>query len=107
MSENTDSIGLKVLFWLLWVVGLLVFLLFVFFLLATAMDAPVMGVWNGLVVLAEGFLLFKTEYHIVRKNLPMSTLLLWVAVAALGIPLIAFGGCLMLDSLSFGLRFAG
>lgn len=107
MSEHTYSIGLSFLFWLLWVVGLLVLLLFGFFLLVTVVDAPVMGVWNGLVVLAEIFLLFKTARHFVRKDLPLSKLLLWIALAAVGFPLVAFGGCLILDDLRFGLRFAG
>lgn len=107
MSENIYSTGLSILFWLLWVVGLLVLLLFGFFVLATATDANVMAAWNVLVVLAEGFLLFKTARHFVLKNIPMSKLLLWAAVAALGVPFVAFGGCFILESMSYGLRFGG
>lgn len=107
MSKNIYPLGLSLLFWLLWVVGLLVLLLFGFFLLVTAMDAPVMGIWNGLVVLTEIFLLFKTALHFVRKDRLISKLLLWAAVAAVGVPLVAFGGCLILDDLRFGLRFGG
>lgn len=107
MSENTYPIGLSILLWFLWIVGFAVLLLFGFFTLATATDAKVMATWNGLVVLVEGFLLFKTGLHFVRKDMPMPKLLLWIAVAAVVIPFVAFGGCFMLESMSFGLRFAG
>lgn len=106
MSQNTYHIGLSILFWLLWTVGLLILLLFGFFCLIM-INSPVMAAWNGLVVLAEGFVLFKTARHFVRKDLPMSTLLLWVGVAAVGIPLLASGGCMMLDNMRYGLRIGG
>ena len=104
MSENTYSTGLSILFWLMWVVGLLVLLLFGFFVLATSTNANVLAVWNVSVVLAEGFLLFKTARHFVLKDIPMPKLLLWVAVAAIGVPFVAFGGCFILESMNYGLR---
>ena len=101
MSENTYSLGWSMVFWLLWSVGILVLLLFGGFLLII-IDAPMgagwkngLVVWNGLVVLAEGFLLFKTARHFVRKDKLASELLLLVAVAAFGVPLLATGGCLV------------
>lgn len=104
MPENNYFTGLSILFWLLWVVGLLVLLLFGFFTLATATTANAVAAWNGLVVLVEGFLLFKTAWHFVCKERPMPNLLLWIAMAALAVPFIAFGGCFMLESMSFGLN---
>lgn len=105
MSEHTYPVGLSILFWLLWLVGLLVLLLFGFFTLATSTDPNVIAAWNGLVVLAEGFLLIKTVIHFVRKDMAMSSLLLWVAVAAVAVPFIAFGGCFIFESMSYGPRF--
>jgi hypothetical protein len=107
MPENTYSLGWSIVFWLLWSVGVLVLLLFGVFLLLTAMDALLAAGWNGLVVLAEGFLLFKTARHFARKDKPASELLLLVAVAAIGIPLLATGGCIMLDNMGGSMRIAG
>lgn len=107
MVSNTYSLGWSIVFWLLWLAGLLILLLFGAFFLITAMDAPLMAFWNALVVLAEGFLLFKTARHFVHKDKPASELLLLVAVAAIAVPLVASGGCLLVDSMGSGLRFAG
>lgn len=107
MPTQTYGLGWSLLFWLLWAVGVLVLLLFGGFLLITAVDAPLMGVWNALVVLVEGWLLFKTVRHFLRGDKPISELLLLVALAAIGVPLLASGGCLMLDQAGSGLRFAG
>ncbi len=107
MPEHTYSLGWSLVFWLLWSVGVLVLLLFGVFLLITLIDAPLAAGWNGLIVLAEGFLLFKTARHFARKDKPASELLLLVAVAAIGIPLLATGGCIMVDSVGSGLRIAG
>lgn len=104
MSENTYSVGLSILFWLLWIVGLLILLLFGFFTLATANNVNVMATWNGLIVVVEGLLLFKTGLHFVRKDIPMSKLLLWIVVAAVVVPFIAFGGCLIMNNMNFGLN---
>ncbi|WP_298611414.1 hypothetical protein [uncultured Thiothrix sp.] len=105
MSENTYSVGLSILFWLLWIVGLLILLLFGFFTLATASDVNVMATWNGLVVVVEGFLLLKTGLHFARKDIPMSKLLLWIVVAVVAVPFIAFGGCFILNNMNLGLNF--
>lgn len=104
MSQTeTYSTPAAIFFWLLWIVSLLVLLLFGFFLLASA-DSPVLASWNGLIVLAEGFLLFITARHFVRKDMPISQLLLWIAGAALGVPLLAFGGCMLLEQMNYGFK---
>ncbi|WMP16671.1 hypothetical protein [Thiothrix lacustris] len=103
MTSNTYSLGWSLVFWLLWSAGLLALLLFGFFLLVTATNAPLASSWNALIVLAEGFLLFKTARHFARKDKPASELLLLAAVAAIGIPLLATGGCIMAYSVGGGL----
>lgn len=107
MTSNTYSLGWSLVFWLLWSAGLLVLLLFGAFILITALDAPLVSGWNALIVLAEGFLLFKTARHFARKDKPASELLLLAAVAAIGIPLLATGGCIMVDNVGGGLRIGG
>lgn len=107
MSEHTYPLAGSLLFWLLWSFGVLVLLLFGSFLLITVAAAPLAGVWNGLAVLAEGWLLFKTARHFVRKDKDIPELLLLAVVAAIGIPLIAFGGCMVVDQAGGSLRIAG
>jgi hypothetical protein len=108
MSQNTPyPLAGNILFWLLWIVGLLVLLMFGSFLLMTAMDAPLMAGWDALVVLAEGWLMFKTARHFIRADKSVAELLLLAALMAIGIPLLASGGCLVVDQMGGGFRFAG
>lgn len=105
MSENTYSTGLGILFWVLWVVGFLVLLLFGFFAFITfSPDNYFLATWNALVALVEGFILFITALHFLRKDWSLSKLLLWIAIAALGTPLLAFSGCMLLDNMRLGLN---
>ena len=98
MEKQVYSIIWCIFFWLLWLIGLGVLVLFAGFLLITAEDAPLIAAWNGLIVIIEIFLLFKTAYHFFRKDIPSSTLMLWVALAAFGVLLLATGGCLILEN---------
>lgn len=101
------SLGWRIFFWLLWLVGLGVLVLFSGFLLITAVDAPFIAIWNALVVVIEIYLLFKTARHFVCKDQPLSEILLWVAAAAFAMPLLGMGGCLIVSNMGNGLRFAG
>lgn len=98
-QAHSYSLGVKVAFWLLWTLGLLVFVLFAFFALitldsgATGSNGWVLGVWNLLVVLAEGFILGMSARAFFRGAKSGSELVLWAALAVFGVPLAAFGGC--------------
>jgi hypothetical protein len=109
MPNYTYSVLVILVFWLLWIVAFLVLLLFAFFTVITVTDANsgLMAAWNGLVVLAEVIVLFIATRHFIRKDIPSSKLLLWITGAALGLPLLASGGCIMLDSMGAGFRIAG
>ncbi|MCU7814575.1 MAG: hypothetical protein KZQ81_05065 [Candidatus Thiodiazotropha sp. (ex Rostrolucina anterorostrata)] len=90
---------------LLWLGGFGVMLLFGFFAFITLPGQfwP-HGLWNLLVTVAEGWVLFHAVRHYFRGNRPLSVPLLWAAVAAIAVPLVASGGCaLMADSI----RIAG
>jgi hypothetical protein len=111
MPTYTYSLLVKIVFWLLWMVAFLVFLLFAFLAVATAIETNVdlglMSVWNGLIALAELVVLFMATRYFIRKDIPSSKLLLWITGAAVGLPLLASGGCIMLDSMGAGFRIAG
>lgn len=96
---TTNSIWLSAVIVLLWLVGFGVFLLFGFFTVITIQvpDSGV-GTWNLLVTLAEGIVLFIAARHFFSGTQPMSTLFFWVAIAAVGIPLVAAGGCSILPN---------
>lgn len=101
---HTYSLAMKIGFWLLWLIGLLVALLFIFFALMIAAGSWLMAGWNLVVVAAEITILVKTLRHLIRHDKPGSELLLWLIGAALLIPLIALGGCSLMNN---EFRFAG
>ena len=102
MEKQVYSIVWCIFFWLLWLVGLGVLVLFGGLLLITAADTPLIALWNGLIVIIEAFLLFKTAYHFFRKDMPSSTIMFWVALAAFGVFLLASSGCAILDKTGYG-----
>lgn len=102
VKQEQYLIGWSLFFWAMWLMGLGCLLLFGFFLLLTV-DAPLVAAWNGMVVCVEVVLLFKTARHFFCKNKPMSELLLWVGFAALAMPLVATGGCMMFMQTGSGL----
>lgn len=108
MPSYTYSLLVKIVFWLLWMVALLILVLFASFTVIMAVDATLMVFWNGLVVVAELALLFIATRHFIRKDIPSSKLLLWMAGAAIALPLVASGGCIMLDGMGVSsLRISG
>jgi len=96
---TTNPIWFSAVIVLLWLVGFGVFLLFGFFTVITIQAAHSgVGTWNLLVTLTEGIVLFIAARHFFSGTQPMSTLFFWVAIAALGIPLVAAGGCSFLPN---------
>jgi hypothetical protein len=96
---TTNPIWVSAVIVLLWLVGFGVFLLFGFFTVITIQSAQSgVGTWNLLVTLAEGVVLFIAARHFFSDTQSMSTLFFWVAIAAVGIPLIAAGGCSFLPN---------
>lgn len=85
---------------LLVLLGVGVFLMFGFFAFVTLPgESFFIGVWNLLVVVAEGWVLRHAIRHYFSATQPMSVTFFWIAVAAVGVPLIASGGCaFMADS---------
>jgi hypothetical protein len=95
----TNPIWLSAVIVLLWLVGFGVFLLFGFFTVITIQAAQSgVGTWNLLVTLAEAIVLSIAARHFLSGTQPMSTLFFWVAIAAVGIPLVAAGGCSILPN---------
>jgi hypothetical protein len=95
----TNPIWLSAVIVLLWLVGFGVFLLFGFFTVITIQAAQSgVGTWNLLVTLAEAIVLSIAARHFFSGTQPMSTLFFWVAIAAVGIPLVAAGGCSILPN---------
>lgn len=108
MSSHTYSLSVKIVFWLLWLLALLVLVVFASFTILMAVDATLMVFWNALVVVAELTLLFIATRHFIRKDIPSSKLLLWMAGAAIALPLVASGGCIVLDGMGgSSLRIGG
>ncbi len=113
MTENDGlptaqpySITTKIIFWILWMGGLLLCLLFVFFLVMTLPSGKEQIIlWNLLVVLTQSYVLIQSARYFLRRGKPPSTLLLWAAFAGIAMPMIAFGGCNMLSN--FAPRMAG
>ncbi|NOT84944.1 MAG: hypothetical protein HOP02_09270 [Methylococcaceae bacterium] len=99
------SISVSFIFWILWCVGFLITLLFFLFIFITGSEGawPV-TLWNTAVVMAEGFILFKSNRYFLHKKKSASELLLWVGFSAIGVPMIAFGGCMLGN---WGFRIAG
>jgi hypothetical protein len=100
------SITTKILCWLLWVNGLLLWLLFVFFFAMTMSGwTGQIALWNLLVVLTQSYVLIQSARSFLRREKSSSALLLWAAFAGIAMPMIAFGGCNMLSN--FAPRLAG
>lgn len=79
---------------LLTLMGVGVLFLFGFFAFMTLPDQNfLLGGWNLLVAVAEGWVLRLYTRYYVSGTQPMSVIFFWGAVAAIGIPLIASGGC--------------
>lgn len=97
------SMMAKCIFWLLWLVGLLVALLFLWFVLMTWTEWPLV-VWNFAVLLVECYLLYKAENSFLRREKTASGVMLWLGYALVAVPLIAFGGCVLGN---WGMRIAG
>jgi hypothetical protein len=106
-TQTYSTLG-RFVFWLLWLMGLGVCLLFVFFSLIIVMEgskvSPI-ALWDMLIVGVEAYLLLQSFIALFDHEKPMSALLLRVAFAAIGLPLIAFGGCSIWSS--FAPRLAG
>lgn len=98
-------LGLFLLVVLLWVLGFLAFVLFGFFALITLNAAgwPV-GLWNLAMAVALAYAVLRSIRIYVVGTAPRSTLLLSALMAAIGAPVFASGGCLLLAG---GLRIAG
>lgn len=108
MSQTqTYSIPVKIFFWLFWLIGLLAVLVFILFAISSINGDQYFpkgwGViaWDMLIVLSGTFLLFKTARHFFKADIEGSKLLLWIVFAALVLPFIGFGGCLLPDMLRF------
>lgn len=84
--------------------GVGVLLLFAGFALLTLSENDWMtGMWNLLTVVAEGYALYRVTSAYIGTG-PDSAVVLWTLVVAIGIPLVAFGGCAVIPST---LRIAG
>lgn len=101
----TYSIPVKIFFWLFWLVGVFAVLLFVLFTISSANGDAYFPkgwgyvAWDVLIVVLGVGLLFNTARHFFKADREGATLMLWVALAAFGLPLIGFGGCMLPDSL--------
>ena len=99
-GSTRRPLWLLLLLMLLWLTGLGVLLLFGFFAVITLPSSfwP-HSVWNLLVTLVEAWVLFISIRYSVKETRIRSEALLWAVVAAVGVPLVASGGCaLMADS---------
>ncbi|MDD4962526.1 MAG: hypothetical protein PHI11_01260 [Gallionella sp.] len=100
------SIATKIIFWILWMGGLMLCLLFIFFfILMLSGRTWQIALWNLLVVLTQGYVLIRSGQYFLRSEKSPSALLLWAVFACISMPIIAFSGCLMLSS--FAPRMAG
>lgn len=91
----------RLFFWLLWLLGFGVFV--VYFSLAMMTlggggytgSASLIGVWNLVISIAEGFGLFACAIWFVQGRRSATELFWWMLVTVLVIPLIGFGGCVI------------
>lgn len=90
----------SILFWLLWLLGVGVF--FVYLSLATTTlgggymgGASLIGVWNLLITMTEGFGLFISAVWFLNGAKSATVLMLLVFSMVIVVPLIGFGGCVM------------
>ena len=94
----------RIIFWGLWLMGsgvAISLMLSALLLLALSSKGSwLMAGWNLLVVAAEGYLLGQSNGAISRHEKPMSELLWLAALAGVGVPLVAAGGCGMLSNLT-------
>lgn len=96
---------LTLLLVLLWLLGFGVLALFAAFTLFTlGMSGGLLTLWNLLVVLTQGYVLWRAVSMYAAKNRPPSELFLWAVLAAVGVPLVASGGCALMGE---ALRIAG
>ena len=96
--EQRYPIIFKIVFWLLWLVGVGVFLVFAVLSSMTLSGGgygALIGPWNLLVAVAEGLVLLVSAMMFGNGSKSASVLFLWVLLAAIVIPLIGFGGCVM------------
>ncbi|MDD4928686.1 MAG: hypothetical protein PHP85_05340 [Gallionella sp.] len=106
-SPAKFSLAGSFFFWIFWLSGAALCLLFGIFLFITATGASVVAVWNLLIVLAQCLLLTKSAHYFHTREKPVSELMLWAAFAGIAMPLIAFGGCAVINDMGNGVRFAG
>lgn len=91
----------NVLFWLLWLLGAGVFFVYLSFATMTlggggyTGSASLIGVWNLVITVVEGFALFACAVWFFNGAKSASVLMLWVLSTVSVIPLIGFGGCVM------------
>lgn len=95
------SMPVKIFFWLFWLVGAFAAFLFFIFTISSGNGDPYFpkgwGIvaWDLLILLSIIFLLIKTAWHFFKADREGSNLMLWIAFAAFGLPLLGFGGCLL------------
>jgi hypothetical protein len=107
-AKHSYSTPAKVLFWLLWAFGCLILFLFAAFLLITIQQSPFLSLVSALTCAGIGYLLWKAANHLSHADRPAATLFLILALAIIGIPLIATGGCVFIESMGIGnFRIAG
>lgn len=105
-QARTYPVIFSILFWLLWFIGGLALLVLGFFTFMTLMmtleaglrgseGVGLLGFWNLLITAAEGFVLYRSARDFGHPDKSVFELLLWALVAVVGIPLLAFGGCVM------------
>jgi hypothetical protein len=99
------SSGGLVVFWLLWLLGwgaCLPYILGLVFLMQdnapSVLDVPsiLLIEWNLLAVGVQGYLLVQSARFLFRREEHTSELLLRVLMASIGVPLIAYGGCIII-----------
>lgn len=99
--EQSYSLIFKIIFWLLWLAGVAVFIVYAMLSVMTLNDgnsgytSGLIGPWNLLITVAEGIVLLYSVGAFMRGDKPAAVLVLWVLLAVVVIPLIGFGGCVM------------
>ncbi len=102
------STPIKILFWLIWLIGCVVLWLFALFLMITLQQSPLLSLVSTLTCASIGYLLWKSAVHSYNHDRPASTLFLMLALAIIAIPLLATGGCIFVESTGLGnFRIAG
>ncbi len=105
MSQiNNYSTLAKILFWLFWLLGLAIALPFIGFILILGKESWPIVLWNSMAAMVEIFILFISARSFLRGDRALSTLMLWLGIAVIAVPMISFSGCMMFGS---SMRFAG